>query len=433
MIEIYGFDPNFVKPYFYASTYTSADGSFCFLNLDPYLVYTVREALAPEGWMWVSPIDGEYSSLTASGSGVDITDVNFLNVRLGSICGYKYEDKDLSGTINTGDVTVPYWEVLLYVWNGIAYEYLDITLTGLDGKYCFTDLDPYQKYAVYESDYGYWTKKIIEHEDLVFSSSGGMIDQGTSFLNAQNINICGYKFEDLDLDGMFDWDTDVPVDYWEFDLWYLDVATQNWVWVDWAGTDANGRFCFLNLDPYLTYKVEESFWLSAATSWTPVPPTEWIVTPDMSGQTIVVEFLNAQNIDICGYKLEDTDLNGEFELGKDAPVANWKIDIYGYDVAGSLIFQDSTMTEADGSFCFLNLNPYLVYDVFEDLAPAGWMWVSPLDGQYLNLQATGSGVDISYVNFLNAEEGSICGTKYEDMDLSLVPSMREIKSLLDGE
>ena len=53
-----------------------------------------------------------------------------------------------------------------------------------------------------------------------------------------------------------------------------------------------------------------------------------------SGSSEQVWFGNAKLISICGYKLEDTDLDGVFELGQDAPVANWLIEIYGFDPKG---------------------------------------------------------------------------------------------------
>ena len=84
---------------------------------------------------------------------------------------------------------------------GEDYVYQTSTVTDEFGEYCFLGLNPYKTYAVYEDLDDDWIEVIYEHEGLVFTSSGQELNTGTSFLNAEEVSICGFKYEDSDLSG----------------------------------------------------------------------------------------------------------------------------------------------------------------------------------------------------------------------------------------
>ena len=100
---------------------------------------------------------------------------------------------------------------------GEDYVYQTSTVTDEFGEYCFLGLNPYKTYAVYEDLDDDWIEVIYEHEGLVFTSSGQELNTGTSFLNAEEVSISGFKYEDSDLSGTIDADDGV-LEGWQSDL-----------------------------------------------------------------------------------------------------------------------------------------------------------------------------------------------------------------------
>ncbi len=143
---------------------------------------------------------------------------DFLNAQLGSICGKKWEDIDLSKTVNTGDIGVSGWTINLYVRNNGDWKLIACVDTDLNGKYCFTGLDPYQTYKVEEENpVSGWVTVITVHENVKIKTSGGKVC-GVDFLNAQLGCICGHKYWDKDYDGVYDKCLDVPLSGWTIQL-----------------------------------------------------------------------------------------------------------------------------------------------------------------------------------------------------------------------
>ena len=136
-----------------AATSTDADGKYCFCNLDPYQNYKVAEH-GKSGWVHASPTSIDYIKIPESGGKAGGND--FLNARLGSVCGTKWEDWNLDKQIGSGDGPVSGWAVDLYVMDEVRLDLIASTSTGADGKYCFCDLDPYLYYKVVEEDKTGW-------------------------------------------------------------------------------------------------------------------------------------------------------------------------------------------------------------------------------------------------------------------------------------
>ena len=140
----------------------------------------------------------------------------------------------------------------LYMLVGEDYVYQTSTVTDEFGEYCFLGLNPYKTYAVYEDLDDDWIEVIYEHEGLVFTSSGQELNTGTSFLNAEEVSICGFKYEDSDLSGTIDADDGV-LEGWGVDLYML--VGEDYVYQTSTVTDEFGEYCFLGLNPYKTYAV----------------------------------------------------------------------------------------------------------------------------------------------------------------------------------
>jgi len=365
----------------------------------------------------VEPTPDPANQYTDIASGTNITGVNFLNARNASICGYKVEDVNLNKNIDDSVVWMG-WEIDLYKWNGVEYVYVDTTSTIWDPPYtyCFEDLDPYGMYKVVEHTYSGHTPVISEYEDIKFSASGVNITN-VNFLNAENIDICGYKLEDVDLDGV----GDLGVEGWQIELFGYENETA-WAQLDWSlhitlWTDADGHYCFTNLNPYWIYDVKEEL----NDTWTPAGPTVFCyIKAEYSGvggmgDIIGVNFTNARNGCICGYKMEDVNLNGEID-GGDTPLAGWGVDLYIWDGYWQCIA--ATTTDACGMYCFCNLDPYRYYKVEEWQLNSSWVYVITGEDDLKISESGGTLCDMELTWFLNAEKGCICGYKMEDVNLN---------------
>ena len=81
-------------------------------GLDPYKKYAVYEELRDT---WIEVIF-KHEGLVFTSSGQELsTGTSFLNAKLGSICGMKWEDIDLSKTVKLTDIGVSGWTINLYV------------------------------------------------------------------------------------------------------------------------------------------------------------------------------------------------------------------------------------------------------------------------------------------------------------------------------
>ena len=229
------------------STVTDEFGEYCFLGLNPYKTYAVYEDLDDD---WIEVIY-EHEGLVFTSSGQELnTGTSFLNAEEVSICGFKYEDSDLSGTIDADDGVLEGWGVDLYMLVGEDYVYQTSTVTDEFGEYCFLGLNPYKTYAVYEDLDDDWIEVIYEHEGLVFTSSGQELNTGTSFLNAEEVSICGFKYEDSDLSGTIDADDGV-LEGWGVDLYML--VGEDYVYQTSTVTDEFGEYCFLTPTRHTRY------------------------------------------------------------------------------------------------------------------------------------------------------------------------------------
>ena len=398
--------------------YTNETGWFCTENVIPG-TYWVGEYYDSD-WMGIENGSGNSIEVTVvSGSSVEVW---FGNAELISICGYKLEDININGEFELGtDPGIDGWSIKLWYHDGMSWDVWGYIETDEDGYFCFERLNPFWDYVIEEELKDGWTAANPYYHYLYPAGSGDHIT-GIEFLNAKNISICGYKLEDIGLDG---WGCDGPVEGWQVDLYgYVDsdhLVNDDWEVHHTTTTDATGKYCFEDLDPYLYYSVSEE--MRADWSPSPVSPILYAgLAPNGSGENITgVNFLNVRNINLggpglFGYKLEDVDLDGDGDVG----VAGWQIYLYGFENQTAWEENDwslhlTTTTGADGSYFFANLNPYWIYDVYEETR-SDWTPAGPTEA--LGLMAEASGENIPGVNFTNARNIDICGCKWEDKDLS---------------
>ncbi len=374
-IELYDSEGGLV-----ATTVTGEEGTYCFPGL-ALGSYTVVERPG-EGWYAKNPSDGSQdvvlSCLRPWACGVD-----FINARLGRIYGFKFFDRDCDGRWDCDEpglegVTIELWK------DG---ELKTSVSTDESGGYAFEDLKP-GRYTVKEIVEKCWYHT-TPNPIWVWLKCGE--EERVDFGNTRLGTIHGYKFLDADCDGV--------MDEGEEGIPGVRVELRSLCGVREAWTDENGRYSFEGLWPGL-YKIvldtdtaPEGHYHTTST---------WKLLWLCCCETEEVDFGNARYLSISGAKL---DCHGE-------PVPGVLIELWQGD--GLLA---SATTDDGGEYSFGTLLPgnYTVREVLTEEQLAEWYALYPEGGAFRDLQMV-CGQDITDLDFINARYGSICGTKWEDLD-----------------
>jgi len=398
--------------YVYRETVTGAGGWFIFDNLLPG-VYTVREVLKP-GWRNITP--AEYVVTVGEGSWIHCT--KFGNVECGSIDGWKFYDWDMDGVMEYGEPGIPGWAITLTGWlNDGDWPWSPVNARHIGPITIYTDANGYWNfscllpgiYTVTEADVPGWHHTTPSSVTLWIASGTHVID--VKFGNVPMICIWGYKFEDVDGDGI--WDLGEPgLENWTIVLeGYMSNGT--YVYVEMV-TDSYGYYvtCY-NILPgeYWLYELRKEGWVPTT------PPEHLIVHPSDPFEPCVpydirIDFGNFELGMIIAWKYEDIDGDGQLDP-EDTPIEDWLISIIWMPPPGWIgipPMPGSNYTDENGRVVFGNLT-YGWYNVSEADMP-GWIhtnapWIHVL------IQ---SGSVVNLTPFLNFELGRICGWKFEDLN-----------------
>lgn len=220
---------------------------------------------------------------------------------------------------------------------------------------------------------------------------------GTHMCGTDSGSISGYKFKDLDADGI--WDSGEPgLSGWTI---YADLDGD-------SSKDANepsavtGSNGYYKLDglPGGTYTIREvgqSTWIASLTPSNVVLP--------VNGTVSAVNFGNYQNGKISGYKFNDKNADGVWDkngldncLGNgddEVPLSNWQIFL-DLDKDGTWDSgEPKTTTDANGFYKFENLKPSL-YEVREIMQTG---WVRTTDDADISLVSGQNAANINIGNF----------------------------------
>jgi hypothetical protein len=205
----------------------------------------------------------------------------------------------------------------------------------------------------------------------------------------------GYKWDDLNGDGI--WDDDEPA-IADWDIYLTNSTGHTWT----ATTDEYGYYEFTGLHND-TYTVTEEF----RDGWICTYPVGASYTIHISSKFVELNnnFSNFELVDIIVYK--DVDADGNLSTIDDqSPYPEWWVHLYG---AGGLSI--SASTDFTGSYIFQNLGPG-IYSVEEDL-PYGW---TPLNESIFYDFGEVSSGGVYEVTFINFQWLNISGHKYFDFD-----------------
>jgi uncharacterized repeat protein (TIGR01451 family) len=375
-----------------SSTTTDSSGFYSFT----YLIsgyYIVSEELQ-NGWTNISPLTQEVDL----DPGETADDVNFINFKLGKITVCKYYDLTGNGQYEPGDD---------YPLSGISIKLsqettlLDTKETGQDGCVEFESLTA-GSYKI-EEDYtdpdldGYYSTNAITSYDVNISSGS---DETRIFLNTLYRSISGYKFNDLNGNGI--WDMGEPaLEGWtvfideDFDG-IFDASEPS------TTTDSFGYFEFTGLlaDLYRIAEVQQSGWVQT------YPATSY---HDVDIHTLVSsEENNFGNRGLGGITIR--------KIVDPVDDSTWDFDVV--DPYGNFAGDVNTTLSHGSSASWSNL-PAGVYTISEYSSPdyevsfdCGNFGAGNDNSVTFDLNA-GDDVDCTFTNA--AKPGKISGHKYEDL------------------
>ena len=367
-------------------TYTDENGYWCFDNLLPG-IYKVTEE-SRDLWYATTPIE----RWIIVGSGTYVFDVKFGNVPYVCLWGYKFEDINGDGQWGEGEPGLPGWTIVIEgVQNDGVPVYWELVTDEnghwvtcyiiLPGEYCIHEIPQRGWIPTTEDSYWFCVPMCPEPMDYMFL-----------FGNFELGRICGYKYEDMNGNGILD-EGDVPIAGWE--MYLSGTATAM------TTTDVDGFFCFDGL-MYGEYTVTEE----SRVGWVATSPTSHTVTILSGDEPCLPVFLNVEYSRIWGYKFEDLNSNGEWDEGEPG-IEGWKISMMWNEDPTEYV----TYTDVDGYYEFTSLMPSDYYYVWEE-TPAGWTWTTtPYEEFHLT-----SGTNYRVHDFGNFENVDICVFKYEDVN-----------------
>ena len=254
---------------------TGADGKVCFNGLN-FGLYTVEEIML-EGWYTDGSLTQEVTVDVVGETEV----VTFLNIRLGKICVFKYDDLNGDGNWDEGEPAVSGVTINLYMGAiSEGEEPIDSGVTGADGKVCFEDLE-LGSYTVEEVLPDGWYTDGGVTQMITIDESGGC--ESVTFLNFKLVAITVCKLEDLTGDGLSD--DDSPIEGWEVYLYKWNG--EDWDLIDTNYTGTCGCHTWFDLGPG-KYKVGEE----EIVGWLPTTDTEHEFGPVTSGAVYSFNFTN---------------------------------------------------------------------------------------------------------------------------------------------
>ncbi|MBP5621951.1 MAG: hypothetical protein J6X44_08050 [Thermoguttaceae bacterium] len=450
-VELYQFDG--ARYVYLRSVETDANGSYRFDGLDIIKNYAVKE-IQPTDYADGKDSIGSLQGLKANDYFYDVevgwdqhgVDYNFGELKLGSIEGNVFEDRNDNGVFDSAEKGIASVRIGLYQWNGSGYEFLRETSTDLDGAYRFDDLDIARQYAVRELEQpaGYVDGKdhigslggeILNNEeirsiDVQWDDHGVNYDFGELKLGS----ISGFVYHDANDNGNFEINED-PISDVTVKLYRLNG--EKYEYVAETRTDSRGFYKFDSLDINQTYAVKE------------IQPVDWNDGKDsigtLGGNIDESDFIDSVRVlwdqhgeqynfgellpvgSLSGFVYEDNNDNGVKEEGE-IGIKDVLVQLYVVGDDGLATLVGSRQTDENGYYEFDNLKPKLTYIVRETQPTAyydGKETIGTIFGEVVGKQINNDEiVDILMPNngkgihydFGELKPASISGYVYEDLN-----------------
>ncbi|MES2971227.1 MAG: SdrD B-like domain-containing protein [Patescibacteria group bacterium] len=289
--------------------------------------YSVTEASLP-GWSLTgltcdtNNFTAVIPTVTVNLSAGQTTNCTFVNTKLVSISGTKYTS---SATGSLGPVLAG-WTIFIDANNNGILDNGELsTVTDVNGDYSFVDLMP-GTFTLNEVLLAGWTQIF---GPSTFSLTAGQTATDKDFGNFQNGGISGFKWNDINGNGVFD-NGEPKLSGWTINLYRDsdDVDTIPEQLFASTVTDVNGNYSFTNLSPlpnrfYGVCEVQQANW----TQTFPAANACHSIELDQSGETNTnTNFGNQGRGGIQVIKNVDTDGDGDIDV---TGATDWTWDING--------------------------------------------------------------------------------------------------------
>ena len=337
---------------------------------------------------------------------------NFGKVLWGTIAGNVYEDRNLDGVYDTGDIGIAGVSVELYKLVNGTYVLDRTTKTAADGSYYFLGLQRNTTYALHETQPGgyYDAENTAGYvltpsdvrgavvKDTAFTADNRVIENITinpfehgienNFGEVKLFSVSGYVYEDLDYSKALS-SADARIANVTIELYEQAGGTMTLLAT--TKTDSQGYYEFTDLDlakVYYIHEVQPSSYLNAANNIGTISGSTYgsletlsaysddsrLFKIDLSvragygwNESGINYNFGENRVNISGYVYEDRDSSDNFSVG-DKPIGQTRVELYK-KVGAQMVYMDSTYTNASGYYEFKNLDidgEYYIHEVQPD-------------------------------------------------------------------
>ena len=437
------------------TAYTDENGNYLFEDLDINCDYAVKE------WQPDDYDEGKYNAPGSLGGAVSFNefseirvgwddhgrDYNFGELKLGSIAGNVYEDRNDNGVKDPLEGGISNVQIDLYKWDGADYALYRSTKTDADGNYSFDKLPINEQYAVKEHqpiDYadgkdnapgtlgGNVSNDAFSEVNVGWDDHGEDYNFGELKLGA----ISGYVYHDANDNGLREPELgEKGIAGATVELWILEDG--EYKKINETITNEFGFYEFTDLDIERTYAVKE------------IQPEDWADGKDREGTLggYVKESDHITDIPVAwndygeeydfgelvptgslsGFVYEDDNDNGIMEENE-AGIENVRVELYRVGDDGAPVFVDFQLTNKDGFYYFGDLKPDETY-VLHEIQPTAYydgkdtvgtifgaqVGDASMDDYLFNIELPRNGHGINY-NFGELRPASISGFVYYDVN-----------------
>ncbi|MGL4944262.1 MAG: SdrD B-like domain-containing protein [Thermoguttaceae bacterium] len=441
---------------------TNEFGHYEFANIPSMTRYRIVETQPADylnGTNAVGTLGGIVVGDTISEIDVDANSTgvnyNFGELKPSNISGTVYEDNNNDGEQQTGELGIAGVKIELQFHDGAGWITEDTKITGANGKYTFTNLDPSKTYRIAETQpANYISGKntagnlggtASDADDTIDGIMVGYYKSGTdyNFGELKPSSLAGTVYEDDNSTGVQD-SGEVGIGNVALTL-QKQNGDGSWSFVAGTTTTASGAYLFQGLDPRLTYRIVET------------QPANYATTKNAAGDAAVQKGV-ADNVadliagiktsigqDATGYNFgeryhrasisgtvyEDKNENGTIEAGEgEGGIANVMLTLQKLNADGSWSQVATTKTNSDGNYTFSDVDPRLTYRIVEAPQPASYKTTHNTAGNAAVNAGVKSDADdwITQIKLAPLQDatgynfgelrilGSLSGTVYEDAD-----------------